>query len=397
MCVNKQQLSAGPNYLLKNKRLACDALTIIEQIQIQLELQLKVDIKTLDNTDFFRLHSDKDDATSDEWLSFSSNLFLCLTNKCYSDGRDELINMPSVNQAIPNIDKKFRTKYYCTKETDETVEEIIIHKGKEDGVRKRKRTAGTVPTDQEITESMNLINAACVSVKEELESNSNIKLEFHELRYSKINRRKKELEERAVRGALVKGGRQGWITTIFERHSKLLGFQKYKGSVIDINSIDSAEHHSAVVEPLNMISYNMELFNKQLQDLESAKLTTASSSNIFTYQQVMGDENARNVLPLVEKIFQERKEVRDNANVIFKDMFDGPVKYQQFEVSDIKMLQILLGTVYWQREKGSCIFCKCNKRVGVNYNQTYVCTPITDDEHLSYYHNKKSYVTSLHS
>ena len=98
-------------------------------------------------------------------------------------------------------------------------------------------------------------------------------------------------------GALVKGGRQGWIKTIFERHTKLLGFQKYKGSLTDINSINGAEHHSAVEEPLNMISYNMELFNKQLQDLESAKLTTASSSNIFTYQQVMGEENARNVLP----------------------------------------------------------------------------------------------------
>ena len=31
------------------------------------------------------------------------------------------------------------------------------------------------------------------------------------------------------------------------------------------------------------------------------------------------------------------------------------------------------------------MFCKCNKRVGVNYNQTHVCTPITDVEHLSYY------------
>ena len=305
MCADKKQLS--PSYLLNNKALACDALAIIEQIQIQLELQLKIDIKTLDNTDSFRLHTDRDDAASDEWLNFSESLFSCLTTKHYSDVRKELINMPSVNKAIPNIDKKFRTKYYLTKETDETVQEIIIHEGKNDGVRKRKRTPGTEPTDQEITDSMNLINAACVSVKEELEENSNIKLEFHELRYAKVNRRKKELEERAVVGALVKGGRQGWIKTIFERHTKLLGFQKYNGSLIDINSIDGAEHKSAVVEPINMISYNMELFNKQLQDLESAKLTTASSSNIFTYQQVMGDENARNVLPSVEKFSRREK------------------------------------------------------------------------------------------
>ena len=75
-----------------------------------------------------------------------------------------------------------------------------------------------------------------------------------------------------------------------------------------MNSIDGAEHQNAVVEPVNMISYNMQLFNKQLQDLPTAKLTTASSDNIFTYQQIMGVENARNVLASVETIFPERKE-----------------------------------------------------------------------------------------
>ena len=60
----------------------------------------------------------------------------------------------------------------------------------------------------------------------------------------------------------------------------------------------------------------------------------------------MGVENARNVLASVETIFQERKEVRDNTSVIFKDMFNGDVKYQQYEVADIKMLQTLLVTFY---------------------------------------------------
>ena len=72
-----------------------------------------------------------------------------------------------------------------------------------------------------------------------------------------------------------------------------------KKSLIDSHSIDGAEHQNAVVEPVNMISYNMQLFNKQLQDLPTAKLTTASSDNIFTYQQIMGVENARNVLASV--------------------------------------------------------------------------------------------------
>jgi hypothetical protein len=110
----------------------------------------------------------------------------------------------------------------------------------------------------------------------------------------------------------------------------------------------------------------------------------------------MGVENARNVLASVETIFQERKEVRDNASVIFKDMFNGEVKYQQYEVADIKMLQILLGTVYWQRQKGSCMFCKCNKRDGVINNQTHICKPITDKEHLKYYNKAQGMYQSMY-
>ena len=140
----------------------------------------------------------------------------------------------------------------------------------------------------------------------------------------------------------------------------------------------------------------MELFIKQLQYFESAKLTTASSSNIFTYQQVMGDKNARNLLPSFEKIFQKRIEVGDNANANVKDTFDGAVKYEQLEVSDIKMLQILLGTVYWQRQKGSCMFCKCNKRDGVINNLTHICEPITDKEHLKYYNRAKGMYQSMY-
>ena len=112
----------------------------------------------------------------------------------------------------------------------------------------------------------------------------------------------------------------------------------------------------------------------------------------------MGVENARNVLASVETIFQERKEVRDNASVIFKDMFDGDIKYQQYEVADIKMLQILLGNVYWQRENGSCMFCKCNKREGVMINnQTHICTPITDARHLKYYNKAQGVYKSMYA
>ena len=68
---------------------------------------------------------------------------------------------------------------------------------------------------------MNLINDAIESVKHEWEENSNVKFEEHELRYSKVKQRKIQLENRALRVALIKGGRKEWINIIFDRYSKL--------------------------------------------------------------------------------------------------------------------------------------------------------------------------------
>ena len=90
------------------------------------------------------------------------------------------------------------------------------------GVQKGKKAALT--TDDQINASLNLINDSILSVKQEMEANSNIKFEEHELRYAKVKQRKIQLQKRAVEGALVKGGRIGWINTIFERHSSLVGF-----------------------------------------------------------------------------------------------------------------------------------------------------------------------------
>ena len=62
------------------------------------------------------------------------------------------------------------------------------------------------------------------------------------------------------------------------------------------------------------------------------------------------------------------------------------------------MLQILLGTVYWQREKGSCMFCKCNKREGVIDNQTHnICTTITDAEHLKLYNKARGMYKTMYA
>ena len=60
--------------------------------------------------------------------------------------------------------------------------------------RSAKKRKAALTTDQ-INESLNLINDSILSVKQEMEANSNVKFEEHELRYSKVKQRKIQLEK----------------------------------------------------------------------------------------------------------------------------------------------------------------------------------------------------------
>ena len=125
-------------------------------------------------------------------VKFSDNLQSCLTDKEYTKTRNELIALKSINRAIPDINQRFRTKYYLTEATDQCVQAITLH-GQEVKRSAKKRKAA-LTTDQ-INASLNLINDSILSVKQEMEANSNVKFEDHELRYSKVKQRKIVLEK----------------------------------------------------------------------------------------------------------------------------------------------------------------------------------------------------------
>ena len=94
-----------------------------------------------------------DAAEDQEWLKFSDNLQSCMTDKEYTKTRNELISLKSINRAIPDINQRFRIKYFLTEATDQCVQPISLH-GQE-VKRTAKRRKALLTTDQ-INESMNL-------------------------------------------------------------------------------------------------------------------------------------------------------------------------------------------------------------------------------------------------
>ena len=113
-------------------------------------------------------------------------------------------------------------------------------------------------------------------------------------------------------------------------------------------------------------------------------VSTSSSFNILTWQQLKCDECKETMLPAVRDLYTEkallRKEQRDNqqqllpnTNLEFRELHDG------------KMLYCLTGHVLWNRRNHPFIWCKCMRGEGVKNNDSHVCEIITHEDQVKYY------------
>ena len=64
--------------------------------------------------------------------------------------------------------------------------------------------------------------------------------------------------------------------------------------------------------------------------------------------------------------------------------FGTGCKYYQYEIGDVKMLNMLLGMVSFNKIQGGCMYCKCNKREGVT-DPNHQCELLSDLEHKECY------------
>ena len=85
-------------------------------------------------------------------------------------------------------------------------------------------------------------------------------------------------------------------------------------------------------------------------------ISTASSGNILTWQQLLCDETPERILPAVQQHYVKKKEVRERANVFI----DG-CKVVTKEMHYQKMLKQLIGHVSWSKLDSP--FPMCNETI----------------------------------
>ena len=264
---------------------------------------------------------------------------------------------------FPDIKKAFPSEYYLLKDAN-SVEPFTLFES--DETKK--------PTCKK--ERMITMSDAIGAVQVKMESVCKGSFEQSELKYEQVNNMIKEMTGAAVVGARIKGTHSDHLDiqkqSLKERHN----LTDFGDNIIEVHCGDGARHSNNVLGNDNMITFSTQLFNKKIQNLG---VTTSSSDNIFTHMQVQGKEDSRTVLAAVQSYFEDRRHTLQT-----QVPFGSGCKYYQYEIGDVKMLNMLLGMVSFNKIQGGCMYCKCNKREGVT-DPNHQCELLSDLEHKECY------------
>ena len=155
------------------------------------------------------------------------------------------------------------------------------------------------------------------------------------------------------------------------KRQTLFGTCAAEEDLVVLNSFDGAIHGITNKKQLNITLYSSTIVSLGML---KRRLTSASTSMILTWKQVMGDEKVETVFPVVKSLYEW----------IGKNFSGALVRGRNitiYEVHDCKMLYNLLQCSMWNRKNHPFALCDCLLGDGV-INPDHVCTFITDEDHV---------------
>ena len=155
--------------------------------------------------------------------------------------------------------------------------------------------------------------------------------------------------------------------------------------IIVINSYDGAEHSKNHKSESSLISFSSQMFNEEI--IRELGYSTASPNNIFTWAQLRGPEKPQYVLPFMHRVYQEIKTVLDySEDVVAKQL--GGKHFSFYEVSDGKMLYMLLQHSLYNRKNKPFLLCTCQRGEGVR-DRNLQCKVIPHEKQVDLYNKSK--------
>ena len=140
--------------------------------------------------------------------------------------------------------------------------------------------------------------------------------------------------------------------------------------LIIIDSYDGAEHKNTTSKgKVGIISFNSQLISPSA----ISEVSPASTRNILTWQQVVGDEKFDTLLPALNKIYESKAAIRR------KEASEGKVQHVMYDLHDGKMLYLLTQHSLFNRKHHPFLLCACQRGAGVK-DKNHRCEIISDKD-----------------
>ena len=154
--------------------------------------------------------------------------------------------------------------------------------------------------------------------------------------------------------------------------------------IIVIDSFDGAQYWRTSKDRTNIIS-----FSSQMITLDSIKAgySTSVSRNILTWQQRIGAESYNNLMPVLEPVYERKKDIQNNNLIIEPDckFMNANAKITLYDLHDGKMLYLLMQHSLFSRKFHPFLLCKCKRGEGVIDNIDHECKIISHEDQIEYY------------
>ena len=149
-------------------------------------------------------------------------------------------------------------------------------------------------------------------------------------------------------------------------------------NVTILESYDGAFHSNLDKARCNVVSFSSQVFSNETI---SNGVSTASSKNILTWQQFVGEETYFNLLPVINPVFRMKQEIQSSTI--------EQVNLKILELHDGDMLYFLIQHFLYSRKHNPFLLCWCDCGQGVR-DKNHICKQVTNDEQKKYCKQSKT-------
>lgn len=365
----------GIDYIIGNESFGHEVLNILHGLKERIELKLKLDLQCIAEPKVCELVEKEDDIlhlTND--LEVNQNetmdIAIAITEEVSSRGYERIRKKLSNVMELPSQYKLRKNLPIKILPMSFTYNTHILDKNDDARVTSRNEHTGNDCRLQLLLGDGN--NGPGVMLPPAKRSSSDAMLDH-------ISNMKYDGD--TVIGAKIEGTMEDYINLMRNKHIS-------KGRKIDgedlilISSFDGAEIMQSNKQKRSVISFSSSLITASM--INKRQVTSGQTSNILTWQQVLGKEDKFIMQQSLTDYFEGQQ------RLLHRNSEDRTTKIFCYNCHDGKMIYQLVQCSQWNRKHHPFIICKCKRNQGVLLNNgTHQCCIFSDKEYRDLWHRSK--------